>query len=299
MSLTFSVPGKTFLAGEYLALQGGPTLIFLSEPRFELKVQKGQGGLGSIHPESPAGIFVRRHSDIFSSYDLDFVDPYLGRGGFGASTAQFLGAYAFWLKTQNPEIDVESELKWQDLLEAYYRCAWKGEGQRPSGADVVGQFAGHLTVFEKRSESLSTFSWPFSDLDFYLLHTGNKVATHEHLKNLPAFDASELNASFASIRQSLQVHDSSAFVAGVTSYGAALKKLNFTCAETLLLLNDILTVPNVRTAKGCGALGADVILVILNKNGGAALRQHCETHQLSIISSSEQISSGLLVRGTL
>lgn len=299
MSLIFSVPGKTFLAGEYLALQGGPTLVFLSEPRFELHVQKGHGGLGVIHPESPAGLFVRQYPEIFSQYDLDFVDPYQGRGGFGASTAQFLGVYAFKLKVLNPEINLTAELQWQDLLEAYFAHAWKGEGQRPSGADLVGQYAGQLTVFEKRSESLSALKWPFADLDFYLLHTGNKVATHEHLKNLPAFDASGLLMSFAKIRESLQEKNSSGFVLGITAYASVLKELNFTCPETLSLLGEILNVPNVLTAKGCGALGADVVLVLTSKNNGAALKQYCENKHLSIISSSDQIASGLQVRGTL
>lgn len=299
MSLNFSVPGKTFLAGEYLALQGGPTLVFLSEPRFELQVQKGKGGLGVIHPESPAGLFVRKYPEIFSQYDLEFFDPYQGRGGFGASTAQFLGVYAFKLKVVNPEINLETDLQWQDLLEAYYAHAWKGQGQRPSGADLVGQYAGQLTVFEKRSESLATLQWPFTDLDFYLLHTGNKVATHEHLKNLPAFDASDLQTSFMKIRESLQEKSSSGFVEGITAYGAALKKLNFTCAETLSLLGEILNIPHVQTAKGCGALGADVVLALTSKNSGAALKQYCEKNHLSIISSSDQIASGLQVRGTL
>lgn len=299
MSLIFSVPGKTFLAGEYLALQGGPTLVFLSEPRFELKVQKGQGGLGVIHPESPAGLFVRKYADIFSPYDLDFFDPYQGRGGFGASTAQFLGVYAFRLKVVNPYINLATDLQWQDLLEAYYAHAWKGEGQRPSGADLVGQYAGQLTVFEKRTESLAKLQWPFTDLEFYLLHTGNKVATHEHLKNLPAFDASDLQASFVKIRESLLESSSSGFVEGIAAYSSALKKLNFTCPETLSLLGEILHVPHVLTAKGCGALGSDVVLVLTSKNNGASLKQYCEKKHLSIISSSDQIASGLQVRGTL
>lgn len=299
MSLNFSVPGKTFLAGEYLALQGGPTLVFLSEPYFELTVQNGKGGLGRIHPDSPAGLFVRKYADIFSLYDLDFFDPYQGRGGFGASTAQFLSVYAFWLTAKNPQIKVVNELRWSELLDAYYAHAWTGQGQRPSGADLVGQLAGQLTVFEKRSEFLTTISWPFADLDFYLIHTGNKVATHEHLKKLPAFNAAELQASFATVYQSLQTKSSTDFVAGIDAYRRALQNLNFTCPETLDLLRDIMNLPNVRTAKGCGALGADVILVVTDKNDGIALKQYCEQSYLSIISSSDQIASGLQVRGML
>src|SRR4051794_4338735 len=94
MSLVFSVPGKTFLAGEYLALSGGPSLVFASEPRFELSVTSGAGKAEGIHADSPAGLFIKKNQDYFKNFDLVFHDPYQGKGGFGASTAQFLGAYA-------------------------------------------------------------------------------------------------------------------------------------------------------------------------------------------------------------
>ncbi|KHD89967.1 MAG: hypothetical protein OM95_00045 [Bdellovibrio sp. ArHS] len=299
MSLVFSVPGKTFIAGEYLALQEGPTLVFLSQPYFELEVNRGRGSLGSIHPDSPAGLFTRKHQDYFSQFDLVFKDPYAGKGGFGASTAQFLGAYALWLYQEASQQDMEKLLDFKHLLEAYYEVAWKGEGQRPSGADLVGQLKGALTFFEKRQGLISVKSWPFTDLEMHLLHTGNKVATHEHLKNLKTFDVTDLEKSFAAIRASFEDHDSAAFIAGITSYGEALKKLGFTCNETLFLLNEIQQIPGVMTAKGCGALGADVVLVITRKNESEHLAQFCQSRRLSLTASSQKIANGLQVRGTL
>lgn len=299
MSLIFSIPGKTFLAGEYLALQGGPTLVFLSQPCFQLEVQKGQGSLGSIHPQSPAGLFIGKHQEDFAKFDLKFVDPYKGRGGFGASTAQFLATYVFWLHKEAHQMDMQKNIDLKQLLETYYECAWAGVGQRPSGADLVGQYNGFLTFFEKRVGAISIADWPFSDLDFFLIHTGNKVATHEHLKNLVEFDASRLEDSFVIIRNSFETKKSDMFIAGVSAYGEALKDLHFTCPETLVLLQDVRQLWGVRAAKGCGALGADVVLVVTDKEASAELKKYCKDHRLSILSSSENISSGLQIRGTL
>lgn len=299
MSLVFSVPGKTFLAGEYLALQGGPTLVFLSHPCFEMTVTKGQGHHGAIHPESPAGLFVSKHADYFSQFDLNFQDPYFGKGGFGASTAQFLSVYALWLYKEQAQQDMEKLLDFKHLLEAYYEVAWKGQGLRPSGADLVGQLKGSLTFFEKRQGLISVKSWPFMDLEFSLIHTGNKVATHEHLKNLANFDGTSLEKSFAVIRESFEKQEEALFVQGVNSYAQALQDLGFTCNETLSLLSDLHQVPGVLAAKGCGALGADVVLAVTKKEQTQSLQKFCETRGLSILSSSKNISSGLQLRGSL
>ncbi|NUN07514.1 MAG: hypothetical protein HUU57_17355 [Bdellovibrio sp.] len=299
MSLVFSIPGKTFLAGEYLALQGGPTLVFLSHPLFEMEATKGTGQLLGIHPDSPAGLLIQKHSEYFRQFDLRFQDAYAGRGGFGASTAQFLAVYALWLYKEAHHQDMEKLLDFKHLLDTYYECAWNGQGQRPSGADLVGQLKGALTFFEKRQGLISVKSWPFADLEFSIVHTGHKVATHEHLKKLPGFEASSLEKAFMVIREAFEKHDSELFVQGIRSYQIVLQDLGFTCPETLALLEKINKVPAVLAAKGCGALGADVVLVVTKKDHSADLKEFCTQENLSILSSSEKISVGLQIRGSL
>lgn len=299
MALVFSIPGKTFLAGEYLALQGGPTLVFLSYPLFEMEVTKGTGQLLGIHPDSPAGLLISKHTEYFRHFDLRFQDAYAGRGGFGASTAQFLAVYALWLYKEAHHQDMEKLLDFKHLLETYYECAWNGQGQRPSGADLVGQLKGALTFFEKRQGLISVKSWPFADLEFSIVHTGHKVATHEHLKKLPTFDATNLEKSFAVIKDAFEKQDSDFFVEGVRSYQSALQGLGFTCPETLALLEKINNISGVLAAKGCGALGADVVLVITKKDHAAGLKAFCAQENLSILSSSEKNSGGLQIRGSL
>lgn len=299
MAMVFSIPGKTFLAGEYLALHEGPTLIFLSQPFFELKVEKGSGRVGGIHAESPAGLFIRKHQEYFNHLNLEFIDPYSGRGGFGASTAQFLGCYALWLYKEVQQQDMEKNLDFKHLLDAYYDVAWNGQGVRPSGADLVGQLKGSFTFFEKRKGLIAAKSWPFADLEFFLFHTGNKVATHEHLKNLGDFNSESLEKSFALIRESFDTQNSSLFVQGVNSYAQSLQDLKFTCEPTLKVLQDIRQIPGVMAVKGCGALGADVILAVTAKNQSQALKAYCENYGLTPMASSQEMALGLQVQGNL
>lgn len=298
MSLTYTIPGKTFLAGEYLALQEGPTLVFNSQPCFELKVKTGSGQLHNIHLDSPAGVFVSKHSDFFGNYDLQFQDPYGGRGGLGASTAQFLGAYAFF-KSREQGATALTNISVPTLLQAYYEVAWSGEGPRPSGADLVGQLHGGLTVFDKSQNQTEVISWPFEDLNFFLVHTGNKVATHEHLKNLQEFSVENLRGAFAILIQALQEKNSDGFVQGINAYGQALRELNLTCQPTLDLLREVRMHPGVLAVKGCGALGADIILVVFRASASLALVNFFNTKNLSIVSSNKDLSSGLSVRGLL
>lgn len=282
-----------------MALHEGPSLVFLTEPRFALTAQKGRGDVTVLHPQSPAGLFIRKHKDYFAQFDISFEDPFKGLGGLGASTAQFLGVYALWLYKESQQQDMEKILDFKHILDSYYEVAWDGTGLRPSGADLVGQLKGALTFFEKRQGLISVKNWPFSDLEFYLVRTGKKVATHEHLRTLKVFDSSGLETAFALLREGFNTSDSDLFVEGINSYAQQLKKLDFTCESTLSILQDLRGFPGVRGVKGCGALGADVILVLTKKDFAQGLQQYCHLNGLDIFSSHLQISSGLQVRGHL
>ena len=99
------IPGKTFLVGEYLALEGGPSVVANTHPsfRFRWTLEQADGGAARIehgfHPESPAGKFLNRlnASRLLGTEKatIEFHDPHYGKGGLGASTAEFLGAWVF------------------------------------------------------------------------------------------------------------------------------------------------------------------------------------------------------------
>ena len=268
-SLVISVPGKSFLAGEYLALKEGPCLLMSSKPRFELLAQNrapgSMGELSGIHPDSPAGSFVRTHADFFANYDLHFQDPHRGRGGWGASTAQFLTVYALKLWPESKELETLEPLSLSGLLESYWNHAWNGDGHRPSGSDLIAQYKGALTLFEKRSGLVSSFRWNFPDIDFALIPTGQKLATHEYLRALGEFDSSSIEVAMKLIHSSLQTYNPDDFVAGIRANADALQSLGLAAPKTQELLDMYLEKPGVLAAKGCGAMGADVILVVYSQ----------------------------------
>lgn len=265
-SLVFSVPGKSFLAGEYLAMKGGPSLLFSSKPRFELHTKTGAGKVDGIHPESPAGKLIADHSAFFSKYDLKFIDPHEGRGGWGASTAQFLAAFVFNEWRESCELETLKSLSISRLLESYWKYAWNGEGHRPSGADLVAQYKGSLTFFERNTGHVGLYGWTFSDIDFALVPTGKKLPTHEHLKTLADFDASGIEAALEKVRSALTSGDSKEFVAGIAANAKALAALGFFAPYTQDFCKELSQKPGVLAVKGCGALGADVVMVVFDKN---------------------------------
>ena len=268
-SLVISVPGKSFIAGEYLALKEGPCLLMASKPRFELiarSVVAGCAGeLTGIHLDSPAGSFVRANSEFFNQYDIQFRDPHEGRGGWGASTAQFLALYALKQWPESRELETLEPLSISNLLEEYWKFAWNGQGYRPSGADLVAQYKGALTLFEKRAGQVASYHWNFAEIDFALIPTGQKLATHEHLRALSDFDSASLEGAVKLIQSSLQSFNVECFLAGIRANGQALAELSFVTPKTQELLSAYLKIPGVLAAKGCGAMGADVILVVYSK----------------------------------
>src|SRR5690606_23649570 len=112
-----------------------------------------------------------------------------------------------------------------------------------------------------------------------------------HLKSLKTFDASSLEKAFAEIHQGLEDQSANTFVAGVNNYSQALQRLGFTCAATLSLLQGLKQVPGVRAVKGCGALGADVVLVVFEKNQRTDIEKYLNTQNLSMTASRSQMSA--------
>lgn len=276
-----SVPGKTFIAGEYIATLGGPALVVTTEPYFETLFEKTKSEmqLVGIHADSPAGKLARQHQAQLANVRVSFIDPYK-LGGFGASTAQFLAVYQY---CQPGNIVPE------DLLAAYRKCAWNGEGLAPSGADLIAQAFGQLTYFHKNKKQLETFAWPFANLDFHLISTGTKLATHTHLQSMKGFRAEHLEKAFAMIEQK----DEHLFVKGIRAYAQALAEEGFTAPASLEILTSINKLDNVLAAKACGAMGADVILVLTPKNQSAALDQYLDSKKLKKVASTAQLARGL------
>ncbi len=283
------------MAGEYLALLGGPALVLSTEPRFRLQVQRTNvDNKNPFHPESPAGRLWQSDAAFFSQYNLRFQDPYQ-IGGFGASSAQFALLHAFWQLKEDIFGETERFFDWHEMLHDYRSLA-KGEGFPPSGADVVGVCAGGLTWFDRNNGKLQTFAWPFQEMDFLVAHTGRKLATHEHLKNLTSFSGEAFESAMNLIQQGLIHLKFEDFLLGMKNYRKLLMDQGWVTEFTLETVQKLDKNSKVLFAKGCGAMGSDVILVFCEKCHTKDVRNALMDLNLQVVADSGQVGQGLQIR---
>ena len=90
---------------------------------------------------------------------------------------------------------------------------------------------------------------------------GVKLATHEHLKRHQAAPQDILRACVGEAREAFASRNEDLLVAAVSRYASALFDTGRTAPHTVAILEKLLSEPWVRAAKGCGAMGADVVLI--------------------------------------
>lgn len=255
--MMWQIPAKTFLLGEYAAIHGGSAIILLTTPCFELALSDTHQQ--AFHPDSPAGKLWASYQT--NSFHLIWRDPYQGKGGMGASSAQFIGVYLAqcYLSQQKPCFD--------DLLASYYQYAWNGEGLRPSGYDIIAQLS-HRCAYINQRAPITYFNWPFSELSFVLVRSGEKLATHQHLQiaSIPT-DTQALSVIVDIGKTAFEQADSDLLIESVNAYQSHLTALGLTAAHSLEKMNYLKHNKNILAMKGCGAMGADVLLLIFQKQG--------------------------------
>lgn len=292
--MIWTIPAKTFLLGEYAALADASAIVLTTTPGFELSLVDIQDAK-SLHPESPAG---RLWADYLPDQALSWKDPYDGQGGMGASSAQFIGVYlakCFRKKTL---------AKLPELLELYYYYAYAGTGLRPSGYDILAQVSKTCVYINKTKSEFKLFDWPFRDISFILIHTGQKLKTHHHLENLTPLSGSLIDklakivdeAKLALIRQ-----DSGAMITAINAYQEQLSNLSLQAQHSLNIINQLKSQVEVLAAKGCGALGADVILLIVKTKDKDQHMQTILAGGWSILATDENLfrSSEIIVEKNL
>ena len=272
-----SFPGKTFLIGEYAVLQGAPAILVNTKPRFtfsfQLKKRNKNCSISDIasdssvkkstvqmyHPRSPAGQWLMLHPKVMPFYDIFSQDPYRGKGGFGFSSAQFGFVYLL------------SQIRGgQNLSKDHLLSVWKSyrslnfDGLVPSGADLVSQWVGNVCLFSFDPFNVRSVSWPFPDLDFFLIHTGEKLNTWEHLKVLSKRGFSKLSSLAEKAIVNMDSCDKEGFISTVDEYALFLEKENLVHEKTLWFLKKIRKLRYVMTAKGCGAMGAEVVVLFFD-----------------------------------
>ncbi len=253
--MRFQVPAKTFLLGEYVALQNGPAILLTTEPCFELGLTDKQVP-SAIHPDSPAGQFWATSGMTES---LTWFDPYNGIGGLGASSAQFLAAYKAYLSKHHQALNADA------LLKAYWACSFQeGKGIRPSGYDVLAQAQSGCVYLNRSQSENKVYTWPFADIAFVLLHTGEKLATHHHLQALQLTDAIDLLSPIVDLgKKAFDEADSALLIEAVNAYYQQLLALDLVAPQTEAYIKQLSHHPDVLALKGCGAMGADVMLALV------------------------------------
>jgi isopentenyl-diphosphate Delta-isomerase len=291
MKVEFTVPSKTFLLGEYITLFNGPALILNTYPRFKLIVQEKNDQCVSPHRgiTGAAANFIKKNSSFFNNYTLTFIDPFSGLGGFGASSAQF--GMLFTLK--NYFSNATSSII--DTIASYRAMSGNHKKYQASGVDVIAQLQGGLTYYHRERNFIKKYNWPFIDLSFCLIHTGIKIITAQHLDKLINVNIHGLTDIAFNGVAALEQNDSAAFCHAIRNYSLTMLKNGLVCKDTADLLSLIVSYPQVLAAKGCGALAADVILVLLNSTDVNQFMRWADYQRLTVINSNTYVNEGIAI----
>ena len=271
------IPCKTFLVGEYAVLSGGEAIGLATGPGFTITTEKF-----NYHAESAAALFLQ--SQEF--YKVHSSAP----GGFGKSTAEFIFAYLSRYK---------SATDFKTILQSYLSLFDKNPAQRPSGADLVIQCLGGVTHIKTEKAKSVAGVWPFENLGFVLVSTGLKIATHEHLKNLNRDEIRDLPILSGQVVSAFLKADQNAFFDELTVWKRALESKGLTHPDVLSLMANLNAeigqkLSSTYIIKQCGAFGADVIIIIFEKNQKEVIKNIVKKFELVIVAAEDEITDGAL-----
>lgn len=276
--MKLEVPGKTFLVGEYSVLLGGASLGLATKPCFEIGFGSdyNQNDSASFHPESPAGLYLKKHS---RSLTVSIKDPY-SQGGFGRSTAEYWAAVV-------PDL-IKTNKNFYEIFDEYKSL------HRGSGIDLAFQYFGNVCLADPLLHFYQTFNWHFENLDFYILSTGFKVPTHEHLKTLDLKSLHELPALSNRITQIYAENKEFEFLSLMKQWCALLEKHQLTHPNSLAMKTQLESFESIKLAKPCGALGADVIIVFFAKTHKLSVKNYLVENNFKIQAHSSDLVSGVI-----
>jgi hypothetical protein len=252
-----------------VVLKGGPGLMLGHGPYFRAELNPGVG-LSPFHPESPAGLWLKQHP--FAG-QIEFHDPHRGAGGFGGSGAEFLTAWFAGRALPST---------WEERARAAHE-AWESARIFPgSGSDILTQAFGvnfdqpFLVGLETTTGSVDKIELRLG-LTLSLFHTGRKLNTHGHIRDLPILPLDELSSHVMSAEDAIESRDAEGFAEAMNKFGHTLANLGLLAPHSAIALAN-LPKAGVLAAKGCGAMGADVLAVL---HEGIDLTRYAQENSLA------------------
>lgn len=282
--MKYFVPSKTFLTGEYSVLLGGAALGLATSPSFEISYLP-QSAPNAFHIESPAGRYLEKNRKPLA---VHFHDPYLSRGvqgGFGRSTAEyFAAAIPDLLKNKKNPIEIREE----------YLSFFKTEKVKPSGVDLLIQYLGGVAYVNSVDNEYRSLKWKFPEINFFLISTGLKIKTHEHLAGLDLKRIEDLPKYSNQVIDSYLNKTSDKFLQSLKAWTEHLKQRQLTHLSVLELKETIEKINNVKLVKPCGALGADVMIVFFDHDKKEQVYEDLRQKRMKIQASREDLAEGLV-----
>jgi mevalonate kinase len=288
----FRIPGKTFLVGEYSALVGGEALGLATRPYFQLSQAAAGSEFIVYHQESPAGLFAEKNNFKFN---FEVKNPYQV-GGFGQSTAEFIFSW-FERNKENDQVSkLEKPERIQNIFNDYLGLFDSAElkNKKPSGADLVTQLLGHVTHFNPEVYKSKSVTWPFSDLSFFVVSTGLKIKTHEHLDTLNRDVLNQLPEYGHKVIQAFVDGNQNLFISQLIAWSTKLEQMSLQHSDVLKFKDKLLKYNEIICIKPCGALGADVCLVFCERQVREDVKQILITEKVTVQANEESLCSGVL-----
>ena len=297
--MRFSVPGKVFILGEYLALSGGPSIVAAIGPRFTGQTSPNSESV--FHPESPAGkLNSWAVTTSGSGAPFHFQGEFSRSGGFGGSTAEFALAYRV-LAEKNPQLD----RSWKSVFACYRELT----DHLPSGADLIGQWLGGVTCFDRDEMLTDDLSEGLKRIRILVFsaasQAGRKVQTHAHLETLSNSVAdpkwlAKLREWVAVGRQSFAFGDGFALGKSFQAYADLLAEKSLECQEAREDRTALSKIPGVFGVKGSGALLSDALVAVVSDACDTrSLTELARTRDLQLVTDRLTYEPGMRVESEL
>lgn len=281
--MKIQVPGKTFLVGEYAVLNGGPALGLSTAPYFQINLSKSV--VSDVHSLSASGRFLKS-KEISQFFQIH--DEYKERnilGGFGSSTAEYWSALLKYYGVHNLPSIFEILKDFKNLHQ--------NELIKPSGIDLAFQYFGQVTLADSALNFYQSMDWMFHQLDFAIVPTKLKIPTHEHIKNLSSGQLEGLAELSNNVINSFVGCQENDFLANLKIWSDELENRQLTHLNSVHLRRKLEKHKEILLAKPCGALGADVVLVLFKSEDKRKVLSFINEQGLETLATRENLSAGV------